>query len=83
MELGDLPREYDHISGVTRTMRGVHTLTLLTEVGPVGAAAAVYGREVNYTRAVCLTDGPARASAVGHVVTVDKIGRAIVGVFVF
>lgn len=83
MELDELPREYDYISGVTRTLRGGHALSLLTEVGPMSASAAVNGHEVNHTRLVCLTERLARASTAGNVVTVDKIGRAVGGVFLF
>lgn len=61
----------------------MHTLPPLTEVGPTRASTAVNGREVNYTRRVCLTEGLACASTAGHAVTVDKIGRAVVGVFFF
>lgn len=83
MERDESPREYDYISGVTRTLRGGHTVSLLTEVGPGSASAAVKGCKVNCTRGVCLTEGLACVSTAGHVVTVDKIGRAVVGVFLF
>lgn len=83
MERDESPREYDYIFGVTRTLRGVHTVSLLTEVGPRSASAAIKGRKVNCTRGVCLAEGLACASTAGHVVTVDKIGRAVVGVFLF
>lgn len=83
MELDESPREYDYISRVARALRNVYTLSLLTEVGPMGASAAIHGRELNDTRWVCLTQGLACASTAGHVVTVDKIGRAVLGVFLF
>lgn len=83
MELDELSREYDYVSGVTRTLRGGHTLSLLTEVGAKSASAAVNRREVNHTRWVRLTERLARARTAGHAVTVDPIGRAVVGVFLF
>lgn len=83
MDLGESSREHNYISGVARTLRGGHTLSLLAEVGPMSASAAVNGCEVNGTRWVCLTEGLARASTAGHVVIVDEIGRAVVGVFLF
>lgn len=83
MQGGELPGKHHYISGVARTLRGGHTLSLLAEVGPMRASAAVHGREVNRARWVYLTDGLARASTAGHVVTVDEVGRAVGGVFLF
>ena len=83
MELDELPRQYHHLSGVTRAQRGGHTLSVLTEVGPMRAPAAVNGRKLHGTRWVCLTEGLACASTAGQVVTVDQIGRAVVGIIFF
>lgn len=83
MDLGESPWENDKFSGVTRTLGGWYTLSLLTEVGPISASTAVDGCEVDCTCWVCLTERLACACTVGHSVTVDKIGRAVVCVFLF
>lgn len=80
MDLDEFPREHDNFFGVTRTLRGLHTLTFVTEVSPMSASAAVKGCDLNCTCRVCLTEGLARACTAGHLVIVDKIGRAV---FVF
>lgn len=83
MDLDNSPWENDNFSGVTRALRGWHTLSLLTEVGPTSASTAVDGCEGDCTCWVCLTEGLACACTVGHLVAVDKIGRAVVCVFLF
>lgn len=80
MDLDEFPWEHDNFFGVTRALRGLHTLTFLTEVSPMIASTAINGCDVNCTCRVCLTEGPACACTAGHLVTVDKIGRAV---FVF
>lgn len=83
MDLDDSPWEYDNFSGVTRTLRGRHTHSLLTEVGPLSASTAVDGCEGHCTCWVCLTEGLACAATVGHSVTIHKTQRAVVCVFLF